>query len=57
MPHFKSFNMINLKYEIEFGKKFLIKPQMTKTSQDNNGIIISILSIFQCIFMNILQKN
>ena len=44
--------------KFEFPKKFLIKPQMTKTSQDNNNrIIISILSIFQCIFMNILQKD
>jgi hypothetical protein len=31
--HFKAFGMINLQ---EFGKKFLVKPQMTKTSQDNN---------------------
>ena len=46
MPHFKAFGMINLQYEKGFGKKFLIKPQMTKTSQDNNGIIISIISIF-----------
>jgi hypothetical protein len=30
MPHFKAFAMINLQYE--FGKKFLMKPQMTKTS-------------------------
>ena len=30
MPHFKAFSMTNLQYE--FGKKFLIKPQITKTS-------------------------
>ena len=37
-----------MKYK--FGKKFLIKPQMTKSSQDINGIIISIILIFQSIF-------
>ena len=41
MPHFTAFGKLNLQYEIKFGKKFLIKPQMTKTSQDNNWIIIS----------------
>ena len=57
MPHFKAFGMIILQYEIEFGKKSLIKPQMTKTSQDNNWIIISIIALFSSIFMNILLKN
>ena len=32
MPHFKAFDMVNLQYEKEFGKKLLIKTQMTKTS-------------------------
>ena len=35
----------------------VIKPQMTKTSQDNNWIIISIIAVFSSIFMNILLKN
>ena len=36
MHPFKAFDMMNLQYEIKIWKKFLIKPQMTKTSQDNN---------------------
>ena len=35
--HFKAFGMINFQYEIRVFNKFLIKPQMTKTSQDNNN--------------------
>ena len=45
MHNFKAFGMINLQYGKKNGKKFLLKPQMTKISQDNNGIIISIISI------------
>ena len=30
---------------------------MEKTSQDNKRIIISILSIFQCIFINKVQSH
>jgi hypothetical protein len=36
MPQFKAFGMINLQSEIKVFKKIL-NPQMTKTSQDNNG--------------------
>ena len=36
--------MINLQYE--FTKKFLIKPQMTKTSQENNLNYINFLKHF-----------
>ena len=32
--------------KLEFGKKFLIKPQMTKTSQDNNLNYIHFLKYF-----------
>ena len=42
----KKFTELICNMKLEFGKKFLIMPQMTKTSQDNNGIIISIISIF-----------
>ena len=42
MPHFKAFGMINL----QFGKKFIIKPQITKTSQDNNLNYINFLKHF-----------
>ena len=46
MPHFKAFGIINLQYKKkEFVKKFLIKPQMAKTCQDNNWIIISNIPI------------
>ena len=38
MPHFKGFGMINMQYEIRIWSKFLINPQMTKTSQDNNNL-------------------
>ena len=45
MPHIKAFCMINLQQE-ELGKKSLIKPQMTKTSQDNNLNYINFLKLF-----------
>jgi hypothetical protein len=45
MRHFKAFGMINLQCEIRTWYKFLMKPQMTKTSQDNN------------LNMNIILKN
>ena len=32
--------------KLEFGKKFLIKSQMTKTCQDDNGIDINFLKYF-----------
>ena len=44
MPHFKAFGMMNL-------------PQMTKTIQVIDVMIISIISIFQSIFIKILMKN
>ena len=46
MHHFKAFDIINWQYENFFGKSVLINPQMTQTSQDNDGITISIMSIF-----------
>ena len=39
MPHFKAFGMINL-------QKLLMKPQMTKTSRDNNLNYIHLLKHF-----------
>ena len=39
MPHFRAFGMINLQYET-------MKPQMTKTSQDNNLNYIHFLKHF-----------
>ena len=36
MPHFKGFDMISMQYEIRIWSKFLINPQMTNSSQDNN---------------------
>ena len=32
MPHSKAFGMMYLQNEVESGKKFVLKPQMTKTS-------------------------
>ena len=51
--------MINLQYEVRIWQKILNKePQMTKTSQDNNGIIVLIISFFKA-FLRIysLLKN
>ena len=36
----------------EFGKKFLIKPQMRKTSQDNNLNYINFLKFLPMFFEN-----
>ena len=44
--HFKAFGMINFQYEIRVFNKFLIKPQMTKTSQYNNLNCIHFLKHF-----------
>ena len=46
MPHFKAFDLINLQYDIRIWKKKLIKPPMTKTSQDNNLNYIHFLKHF-----------
>ena len=46
MPQFEAFGMINCNMKSEFDQKFLIKPQMTKTSQDNNLNYINFLKHF-----------
>ena len=46
MPHFKAFDLINLQYDIRIWKKKIIKPPMTKTSQDNNLNYIHFLKHF-----------
>ena len=35
----------------EYGTKFLLQPQLTKTSQDNNWIIISTYSLWPLIIL------
>ena len=46
MLHFKAFGMETLRYEIRIWQKFLVKQQMTKTSQDNNLNYIHFLKNF-----------